>query len=159
METSVTARIGIMEILLALGGLALLVTLVTWAIRRARRKTPEELERARRLEVNRRGRLVTGQILDFVEPPPGKPGARLITYKYQVGGVAYEAAQDISALPNIVSVARRAAGQFVNLKYDPKRPTNTILACEQWSGVPELNGGEKSREPRLPASDGKLKQS
>ena len=80
----------------------------------------------------------------------------MITYNYQVAGVAYESSQDISALPNVVKVARRAAGQSVNLKYDPKRPTNSILACEQWSGIPELGGANKKDEPLPAASDGKV---
>jgi len=152
----VILRIGIPEILLASAGLILVVALVVWAVRHTRRKSPEELERARRLEVNRRGRLVTGQVFDFVEPPPGKDHPCLITYNYQVAGVAYESSQDISALPNVVKVARRAAGQSVNLKYDPKRPTNSILACEQWSGIPELGGANKKDEPLPAASDGKV---
>jgi uncharacterized protein DUF3592 len=155
----VTPHIGIPEILLAAAGLMLVAALTAWAFRHWRRKSPDELERLRRLEVNRRGRLVTGQILDFVEPPPGKPGPRLITYKYQVAGVAYEAAQDVSALPNVVKVARLATGQFVNFKYDPQRPTNSILACEEWSGVPELKGAAKPSEERLRGSDKKVEQS
>jgi uncharacterized protein DUF3592 len=152
-------RIGIPEILFVAAGLILVAALIAWAIRHWRRKSPEELERIRRLEVNRRGRLVTGQILDFVEPPPGKPGPRLITYKYQVAGVAYEAAQDLSALPNVVTLARRATGQYVNFKYDPQRPTNSILACEEWSGVPELAGRAKPSEEQLRASDKRAEQS
>jgi hypothetical protein len=151
--------IGIPEILLVAAGLILIAAPIAWAVRRWRRKSPEELERMRRLEVNRRGRLVTGQILDFVEPPPGKPGPRLITYKYQVAGVVYEAAQDLSALPNVVTVARRATGLFVNFKYDPQRPTDSILACEAWSGVPELKSSAKPSEEPLRAPDKQAEQS
>lgn len=158
-EHQVISRIGIPEILFTSAGLVLVAALGAWAVRNWRRKSPEELERLRRLEVNRRGRLVTGQILDFVEPPPGKPGPRLITYKYQVGGVAYEAAQDLSALPNVVTLARRATGQYVNFKYDPQRPTNSILACEEWSGVPEVGSPAQSSPERLRASDKRAEQS
>jgi uncharacterized protein DUF3592 len=152
-------RIAAPETLLATAAVALAGALTVVMVRRWRWKSPEELERLRRLEVHRRGRLVTGEILDFFEPPPGKAGTRLITYKYKVGGVAYEAAQDISALPGVVKVARRAAGQSVNLKYDPRRPTNSILACEEWSGVPELDGaGKPSAGGRRSPSDKRVEQ-
>jgi hypothetical protein len=105
---------------------------------RRRRRSPEEAERLRRLEVNRRGRVTHGQILDLLEPEPGQPGARMVVFKYEVAGVTYEAAQDISALPNIIAQVRRATGQTARLKYDVVRPTNSIIACEEWSGVPEM---------------------
>src|SRR5437879_13835581 len=69
---------GAPEILLA-AALALASALTVVLVRRRRRKSPDELERLRRLDVNRHGRLATGQILDFVEPPPGKAGPRLMT--------------------------------------------------------------------------------
>ena len=149
---------GAPEILLA-AALALASALTVVLVRRRRRKSPDELERLRRLDVNRHGRLATGQILDFVEPPPGKAGPRLMTYKYNVGGVGYEAAQDISALPGVVKVARRAAGQVVNLKYDPRRPTNSILACEEWSGIPVLDSAGERHQAPLSAADKPAEQS
>lgn len=140
------------EILLAAAALALASALAVVLVRRWRRKSPEELERLRRLDVHRRGRLVTGQILDFVEPLPGQAGARLMTYKYNVRGVVYEAAQDISALPGVVKVARRSGGQVV-IKYDPRRPTNSILACEEWSGIPALDSADERPKAPLSAAD------
>jgi hypothetical protein len=116
-------------------------------IRRWRRKSPEEIEKLRRLEVNRRGRIVAGQILDLVEPEPGKPGPRLMMYKYDITGVTYEAAQDVCALPAIVALARRRIGRIISVKYDPHVPTNSIVACEEWSGVP-ANEGNSASEAR-----------
>jgi len=107
---------------------------------RRRRKSPEEAERQRRLDVNRRGRVTHGQIVDFLEPAPGEPGSRMVVFKYEVAGVTYETAQDISALPGVVSQVRKATGQMASLKYDVERPTNSIIACEEWSGVPEVQG-------------------
>lgn len=106
---------------------------------RRRRKTPEEIERLRRLGVNSRGRVTYGQIVDLVEPPSGKKGPRLVVFKYEVRGVKYDAAQDISALPNVVAATRRAVGQMARLKYDVDRPTDSILACEEWSGLMEFS--------------------
>ncbi len=102
---------------------------------RWRRKTPEELERLRRLRIHRHGRVTYGQILDFIEPPPGKKGARSVVFRYEVAGVKYDAAQDISALPTVVAAARQAVGQMARLKYDVDWPGHSILACEEWSGL------------------------
>jgi hypothetical protein len=110
---------------------------------RRKRRSPEEIERMRRLEVNRRGRVTQGQILDLLEPEPGQAGARMVVFKYEVAGVTYEAAQDISALPTVIAKVRRATGLQTRLKYQVDRPTNSIVACEEWSGVPEVKEPEK----------------
>jgi hypothetical protein len=102
---------------------------------RWRRKDPAELERLRRLDINRRGRISAGRILEWVEPQAAGTKSVLVSYSYEVAGVTYEAAQDISALPEIASKARLLSGQTASVKYDPKRPANSIIACEEWSGV------------------------
>lgn len=110
-----------------------------WALARYerwRRKSPEELERLRRLDVNRRGRITAGRIVDWIGPEPSLSGARLVAYKYEVSGVTYEAAQDLSMLQGSFSLAQGIAGQTASVKYDPKRPTNSIIACEGWCGLP-----------------------
>jgi hypothetical protein len=124
-------------LLMACAATVLAGTLGLVILSRRRRKTPEEAERFRRLDVNRRGRVTHGQIVDVLEPEPGKKGARLVVFKYEVAGVTYEAAQDISTLPNVIPKFRRATGQMIRLKYAIERPTNSIIACEEWSGVPE----------------------
>jgi hypothetical protein len=118
-------------------GMIFLAAWVIVRVRRWRRRSPEEIERLRRLEINLRGRIVAGQILDFTEPEPGKPGSRLVIYKYDIAGVTYEAAQDICALPAVVALVRRRIGRVVSVKFDPRVPANSILACEHWSGLPE----------------------
>lgn len=114
-------------------------------VRRWRRRSPEEIERLRRLSVHAGGRITAGEITDLIEPEAGKPGSRLVAYKYDINGVTYEAAQDLTALPVILADIKRRVGRIVSIKYDPRVPTNSILACEEWSGVPEaeakpLNG-------------------
>lgn len=111
-------------------------------IARLRRKTPEELERLRRLAINRIGRVTYGQIVDWIEPPPGKKGARLVVFKYEVAGVKYDAAQDVSALPTVVVRVRESIGQQARLKYDVDRPGNSIIACEEWSGLLQYSPGK-----------------
>ena len=71
----------------------------------------------------------------------------MVVFKYEVAGVTYEAAQDISALPNVVAQVRRATGMPTRLKYQVERPSNSIIACEEWSGVPELKEQELEVRP------------
>lgn len=118
---------------------AVAVTSGAWILSRIRswrRKPPEELERLRRLEVNRRGRIATGQVVDLIESVRAGTPSCLIVYKYEVAGVSYEVAQDVSMLPRMLAAAHGLAGQTASVKYDPKRPTNSIIACEDWSGIP-----------------------
>jgi hypothetical protein len=106
------------------------VRLLRW-----RRKDPAELERLRRLDINKRGRISAGRILDLVEPETAGSKPRLVVYSYEVAGVTYEAAQDVTALPEVSAMAHFLAGQIASVKYDPKRPANSIIACEEWSGL------------------------
>jgi hypothetical protein len=105
---------------------------------RWRRKDPAELERLRRLDINRRGRIGAGRILDLVEPQTEGAKSALVSYSYEVAGVTYEAAQDLTALPEIASMARFLSAQTASVKYDPKQPANSIIACEEWSGLEPL---------------------
>jgi len=126
---------------LGLAAAAMVAGLAAWLVARARGrqgKSPEEIERQRRLDVHRRGRIAVGHVVDFVDSDvPESPG-RLILYKYEVGGVTYEAAQDISSLASLVAAAHGLAGQTASVKYDPKRPTNSIIACEEWCGIKNI---------------------
>ena len=130
-----------------MGGIAALSVWGIVYLVRSRRKSPEELERLRQLEVNRRGRLVRGQILDLIEPDTAR---KLLLYQYEVAGVSYEVAQDISALPAVASHAHGLPGQTASVKYDPKRPTNSIIACEEWPGV---SIGDGTRDSGLGARE------
>jgi hypothetical protein len=113
--------------------------LAVWGYRRVlrwRRKDPNELERLRRLDVNRRGRITSAEIVNFLEPESTAAGTGrscLIVYKYEVAGVTYEVSQDVSALSGILP-GDALANPTASVKYDPKTPTNSIIACEEWSG-------------------------
>jgi len=122
-------------ILMAGAGVVLTMALGIILLARMQRKTPEEVERLRRITINRRGRVTYGQIVDMLEPQPGRQGARLVVFKYEVASVKYEAAQDIHALPGVVVQVRQATGQMVRVKYMVDQPGNSIVACEEWSGL------------------------
>jgi hypothetical protein len=128
-----------LTLVLAGAAAAALGVLTLTFLRRWRRKSPEEMERQRRLEVNRHGRIAAGHIADVVDSETSGAPARLIVYTYEVAGVTYEVAQDVTALPALVSAARDLAGQAASVKYDPRTPTNSIIACEEWCGVKDIN--------------------
>ena len=133
----------------------LLCVWVASIVRRRRRRTPEEIERLRRSGVNARGRIIAGEILGLAEPTADGAGGPVLLYEYEVAGVTYEAAQDVSALPQIASAAPFLLGQTASVKYDPKQPSNSILACEGWCGVPDL----ASHENPSPVRGGKAPES
>ncbi len=88
--------------ILASASAAVLVTAWVWVRFAHRGQTADELERQRRLDVNRRGRITSGRVIDFIEP---------------------------EATPGAV-------------------PTNSIIACEQWCGIP---GAEAKPAPARPS--------
>ncbi|HKS96797.1 MAG TPA: hypothetical protein VJV74_11805 [Terriglobia bacterium] len=108
---------------------------ITRRVVRARRKSPEELERLRRLDVNQSGRLTTGQVIDLVDAATDGRTSRLVVYQYELAGVTYEASQDLAALPAAWTLATQALGELVSVKYSPRTPTNSIVACENWCGL------------------------
>jgi hypothetical protein len=110
----------------------LALTTLVW--RHVRRKTPEQLERLRRLRINHVGRFVTGEIVEVLEGPHDS-SHRVVVYHYQVGGVAYEASQDITTIRDRIEAAACIPGLPANVKYDPGNPGNSIVACEKWSGI------------------------
>ncbi len=137
----------------AVAGALTLASVWIWrTVRRWRRKDPAELERLRRLGVNACGRIISGRILELLEPVPEGPVGPVLLYEYEVAGVTYEAAQDISPMPEIAAAAPFLPGQTTSVKYDPRHPTNSILACEGWCGVPGLGRapgahGEPAKAP------------
>jgi hypothetical protein len=91
------------------------------------RRTPKDKEMRRRLSVNLHGRLGDATITEVQD--------NTIFYSYSVGGVAYTASQDIAQLrPRIPSDLERLIGP-ASLKYSPRNPANSIIVCEEWSGL------------------------
>ena len=116
------------------GAVTLLLCLGLWFSRR--RKSAAERERERRLAVNARGRITDGML---VEPDHGgdeQTTSDLLFYRYNAKGLEYSAAQDISALVHLTPPETRTPGVPVQVKYNPKRPSDSIILCEQWSGLP-----------------------
>ncbi|HWF10828.1 MAG TPA: hypothetical protein VG297_20310 [Bryobacteraceae bacterium] len=112
-------------------GLAVLIIAIAaiFILRVARRKPPEaaELERRRRLLLHHEGKMGDGEIVE-VE-------AGLITYSYNVAGMEYTASQDTSDLESALPANVMNMIGPVRIKFDPRNPANSIVLCEEWSGL------------------------
>lgn len=139
-------------ILMATGGGAFLLATVAILCRLRRPVSPEEMERRRRSYVNRIGRIGTCRILDVVSLTPeaiptgkrkktpglsAESGAKrhVVIYQYEIRGVEYEASQDLTAVIEDPESLRYLPDMTASVKYDPADPGNSIIACEEWSGV------------------------
>jgi hypothetical protein len=91
------------------------------------RRSPEKRERKRRLELHRRGRLGDAMITEA--------SADALYYSYSIRGVQYAASQDITALRERLPAEPERLIGIASLKYAPNNPANSILICEEWSGV------------------------
>jgi hypothetical protein len=109
--------------------------LVAWLLQR-KRPTPAEIELARRRFLTQSGRIVDGTLLDVAEVP-GEDGSPLtmIVYDYRIGGVDYEASQDITLMGDVVTVAHVRSGFPCSVRYQPGNPENSIVVAEGWSGL------------------------
>jgi hypothetical protein len=124
--------------LLTYGLLATAVVLIATGLVwrwKSRRLDPVEAERRRRLHINKVGRIVEARVVELKDDVGGAGPAHLLVYKYEVRGVEYQAAQDIGFVRHRLDLRRVASGQPASVKYDPQRPTNSIILCEDWSGV------------------------
>jgi hypothetical protein len=114
--------------LLVIGAASLpVVAAGIYVVLRIRRK-PKDKEKLRRLEVNLYGRLGDATITDVSDDA--------IFYEYFVAGLTYTASQDISQLREMIPAeSHRLIGRPASLKYSVQNPANSILLCEEWSGL------------------------
>ena len=113
-------------ILICAAALAILAAgiylLVRW------RRKPKDKEKRRRLMVNQFGRIGDATITDLQDDT--------LFYSYSVAGVSYTASQDVAALRDRMPAnVERLIGRAASLKYAPQNPANSILVCEEWSGL------------------------
>jgi hypothetical protein len=52
-----------------------------------------------------------------------------------VGGVGYTAAQDVMSLEALLPSHRMSMIGPALVKFDPRNPANSIVLCEEWSGL------------------------
>jgi len=105
---------------------ALAAAAAAWWLK-SRRLTPAERERRRRAAVNQHRRTVEGFLHEA--------GAQTLYYHYELAGVEYSASQDVSALAALLPADLSRFIGPVSVKYDPRNPANSIVICEDWSGI------------------------
>jgi hypothetical protein len=128
-----------MSALRYLGVVAAGAAVVGWGISRwlrTHRKSAEERERERRQRLSVRGRICDGTVLDVQEISANGGGpVQLLIYRYDVGGVSYEASQDITHLRQLIDVHSCKLGLPSCIKYDPQNPGDSIVISEAWTGL------------------------
>ena len=101
------------------------------------KKSPEQVERERRTELTRGGRIIDGNVIDVLELEEDKTGQQMIllVYSYDVAGVTYEASQDVTHLRQFIDLYSCRLGLPSSVKYDPHNPGDSIVMSETWSGL------------------------
>ena len=115
-----------------------------WQWIRSHRTTPEQRERQRRQRLAQIGRICDGTVLDVQEiSANGRSPAQLLIYSYDVGGVSYEASQDVTHLQQIVDIESCRLGLPSSVRYDPRNPGNSIVISEAWTGLRTESGSRR----------------
>jgi hypothetical protein len=142
---------------IAAAGLCVGGVVAYFALRK--RPSEEEVERQRREDLVKSGRIIDGTVIDISDLSPqesGRPnGMRLILYKYEIAGVVYECSQDVTLLGDFVDIYDCRLGFPCSVRYDSHRPVNSILIAENWSGLRNTANSvpirRPPRKPRVPA--------
>jgi hypothetical protein len=115
--------------ILMAGAMGALTGLAAWLIPGSRRKlTPAERERRRRLSVNAHGRTANAMITEYHDG--------IICYTYSISGGEYTAFQDVTALSEFLPEDPATLIETpTTMKYMPRNPANSIVVCEEWSGL------------------------
>ena len=98
----------------------------------------EEVSRRRREETQATGT----PVLPRVELPAEARALPLLEfrdhmvfYSYAIAGVEYSACQDLADLQRMLPPDLWTTIGPATMKYDPRNPANSIVLCEQWSGL------------------------
>jgi hypothetical protein len=127
--------LGLVPLILGgVGAAAFTAALGLWVL--GRRKSPEQLERERRRRLSAIGRITDGTVVEIEEVSSnGSTPRQLVIYSYDVAGVSYDAAQDVSYLREHLDLRSCRIGAAASVKYDPLNPGNSIVVAEDWSGL------------------------
>jgi hypothetical protein len=104
---------------------------------RKNKKSAEQMERERRTDLSRGGRIIDGNVTDVLELEEDATGQQMILliYTYDVAGVTYEASQDVTHLRQFIDLYSCRLGMPASVKYDPHNPGDSIVISETWSGL------------------------
>src|SRR6266852_4286955 len=88
-----------------------------------KKKTLAEIERERRDWLVQVGRITDGTVIDVQEVVPnGHPAATMLIFQYDVGGVSYEASQDVTHLRQWINLPSCRLGLPTSVRYAPHKP-------------------------------------
>jgi hypothetical protein len=119
---------------LAVGGAGVLLA-VYFAFGR-KKKSEAEIERQRRDWLHQIGRITDGTVIDVHEiASNGHAPATMLIFQYDVGGVSYEASQDVTHLRQHINLHSCRLGLPTSVRYDPQNPGNSIVVSEKWMGL------------------------
>jgi hypothetical protein len=59
----------------------------------------------------------------------------ILFYSYEIRGVAYTTSQDASEFKHLLPPETSNLIGPTGMKYSSKNPANSILICEEWSGL------------------------
>lgn len=108
----------------------------SYVLLRSKPKSPEELERKRRVWLTEVGRITDGTVIDVQElASDGQRPATMLIYQYDVAGVSYEASQDVTYLRQWINLHSCRLGVPSSVKYDPHNPGNSMVVSEGWIGL------------------------
>jgi hypothetical protein len=103
---------------------------------RRKPKTAEDLERQRRIFLDKVGRITDGTVIDVQELTfDNQRAATMLIYQYDVAGVSYEASQDVTYLRQWINLHSCRLGLPTSVKYDPQNPGNSLVVSESWMGL------------------------
>jgi hypothetical protein len=93
------------------------------------RKGPDaaEKERLRLKALHEHGRLALGHVVDVRDSA--------VFFSYEVSGVGYTAAQDLGQFGGLDVTELLSLAGPLNIKYDRANPSNSMVYCDQWSGL------------------------
>ncbi len=92
-----------------------------------RRPTPAERERRRRACVNAAGRMIDAVLTDVHDD--------FLQYTYSAHGITFAASQDVSDVRRCLPENLAGVVGPVTVKYLMQNPANSIVVCEEWSGL------------------------
>ncbi len=114
-------------------GVTVALAIFIWVLWRSR-LTPRQRELRRELRrrqaISREGRIIEATVTDIQDDA--------VYYAYQLQGVAYNTSQDVSVFSGMLPVAREKLIGSAACKYMVNNPANSILICEEWSGLKKI---------------------
>lgn len=93
-------------------------------------RNPERRERERRRSIHLGGRIGNGTVTDA--------SGDALYYTYTLNGVVYSTSQDIRHLRAYLPTDPACLVGPVTLKYAQRNAANSIVLCEEWSGLRSL---------------------